>query len=84
MKLLKYQKFKELHIVCKKCNKQIETSQSPYKGCTHPIERQRYKAIVNVNGGRKTRDLKATEYNDAIIELSEFPSWRENLFDIPE
>lgn len=80
MKLLKYQKFKELHIVCKKCNKQIETSQSPYKGCVHPIERQRYKAIVNVNGGRKTRDLKATDYNDAVIELSEFKKELSNPF----
>lgn len=80
MKLLKYQKFKELHIVCKKCNKQIETSQSPYKGCNHPIERQQYKAIVNVNGGRKTRDLKATDYNDAIIELSEFKKELSNPF----
>lgn len=80
MKLLKYQKFKELHIVCKKCNKQIETSQSPYKGCNHPIERQRYKAIVNVNGGRKTRDLKATDYNDAIIELTEFKKELSNPF----
>ena len=80
MKLLKYQKFKELHIVCKKCNKQIETSQSPYKGCNHPIERQRYKAIVNINGGRKTRDLKATDYNDAIIELAEFKKELSNPF----
>lgn len=80
MKLLKYQKFKELHIVCKKCNKQIQTSQSPYKGCNHPIERQRYKAIVNVNGGRKTRDLKAMDYNDAIIELAEFKKELSNPF----
>jgi len=80
MKLLKYQKFKELHIVCKKCNKQIETSQSPYKGCNHPIERQRYKAVINVNGSRKTRDLKATDYNDAIIELAEFKKELSNPF----
>ncbi|AXG73848.1 hypothetical protein DVK85_06185 [Flavobacterium arcticum] len=72
MKLLKYKKFTGLHIVCKKCNKLVEVSQTPYKGCKHPIDRQKYKAIVKINGGRKTRDLNAVEYNDAVKELLEF------------
>jgi len=72
MKILKYKKFTGLHIVCKKCNKLIEVSHEAYKGCVHPIDRQRYKAILKQNGGRKTRDLKALEYDDAIKELLEF------------
>ena len=72
MKILKYKKFKGLHIVCKKCSRNIEVSQDEYKGCNHPLDRQRYKAEVIINGIRKTRDLKATDYNDAIIELAEF------------
>ena len=69
MKLLKYKKFAGLHIVCKKCSKHIEISQDAYKGCKHPIERQRYKAIVSIRGQRKTRDLKSLEYNEAINEI---------------
>lgn len=72
MKLLKYKKFSGLHIVCKKCNKNIEVSQGPYKGCSHPIDRQKYKAILRQNGSRKTRDLKALEYDEAIRELLDF------------
>ncbi|RTY65536.1 hypothetical protein [Flavobacterium sp. LB2P53] len=72
MKILKYKKFTGLHIVCKKCNKLIEVSQASYKGCGHPIERQKYKAIIKLNGIRKTRDLKALEYDDAVAELLEF------------
>ncbi len=69
MKLLKYKKFTGLHIVCKKCCKLIEVSQAAYKGCDHPFDRQKYKAIIKVNGARKTRDLKALEYDAAVKEL---------------
>lgn len=72
MKILKYKKFTGLHVVCKKCNKLIEVNQDAYKGCMHPIDRQKYKAIVKINGSRKTRDLKTLEYDDAIKELLEF------------
>jgi len=72
MKLLKYEKFKGLHIVCKKCNKQIESNQSEYNGCKHPIEKQKYKAVIRKNGVRKTRDLKSLEYDEAVKELIEF------------
>lgn len=72
MKILKFKKFTGLHVVCKKCNKNVEVSSNPYKGCNHPIERQKYKAIVKINGARKTKDLNATEYNDAVKELLEF------------
>jgi len=72
MKILKYKKFAGLHIVCKKCNKLIEVSQEAYKDCKHPIDRQRYKAILKQNGSRKTRDLRTLEYDTAIEELLEF------------
>lgn len=80
MKTLKYKKFSGLHIVCKKCNKNVEVSSSPYKGCNHPIDRQRYKVIVKLNGNRKTRDLKALDYDDAIRELLEFKDELANPF----
>lgn len=72
MKTLKYKKFTGLHIVCKKCNKLVEVSQTTYKGCNHPLERQKYKAIIKTNGSRKTRDLQSLEYDDAIKELLDF------------
>jgi integrase len=78
MKILKYKKFAGLHIVCKKCNKLIEVTSAPYKGCNHPFERQKYKAIIKANGGRKTRDLKSFEYDDAIKELLDFKNELEN------
>ncbi len=72
MKKLKYSKFNGLHIVCKACGKSIEINFNEYKGCIHPIERQRYKAVLRHNGARKTRDLKALEYDEAIKELLDF------------
>jgi len=72
MKKLEYKKFKGLHIVCKGCGKSIEINQSEYKGCKHPIEKQKYKAVLRQNGVRKTKDLKALEYDDAIKELLDF------------
>jgi integrase len=80
MKLLKYKKFAGLHIVCKKCSRYIEVSQNPYKGCNHPIERQKYKVVLKVNGGRKTRDLKALDYDEAIKELLAFKDELTNPF----
>lgn len=82
MKILKYKKFSGLHIVCKKCNKLVEVSQQAYKDCQHPIERQKYKAIIKINGCRKTRDLKATDFNDAVKELLEFKDELANPFKI--
>jgi integrase len=72
MKILKFKKFKGLHIVCKGCSKQIEINQDEYKGCTHPLEKQKYKAIIHTKDGRRTKDLKALEYDDAIKELLDF------------
>jgi integrase len=72
MKTLKYKKFTGLHIVCKKCCKLVEVSQASYRGCEHPFDRQKYKAIIKVKGTRKTRDLKALDYDTAVKELLEF------------
>lgn len=88
MKLLKYKKFTGLHIVCKKCNKLIELSQKPYNGCTHPLDRQKYKAIVKKDGKRRTKDLAATDYNEAVKELLQFRDEVSNpvkiLFEVSE
>lgn len=80
MKLLKYKKFAGLHIVCKSCNKTIEVNPAPYNGCNHPIEKQRYKGLFRKNGKRTTKDLKSTNYDDAVAELIE---WKKNLDNPP-
>jgi integrase/ribosomal protein L37E len=80
MKILKYKKFQNLHIVCKRCGRHIEVSQTPYKDCNHPIERQKYKAVLKANGGRKTRDLKSLDYDEAIKELLAFKDELSNPF----
>lgn len=80
MKILKYKKFTGLHIVCKRCGRHIEVSQTPYKGCIHPIERQKYKAVIKVNGGRKTRDLQSLDYDEAVKELFAFKDELSNPF----
>lgn len=84
--LLKFNKFDGLHIVCKGCNRNIELTQTPYKGCFHPIEKQRYKGLYKVRGQRKTRDLKSRDYDEAIKELLD---WKGELanhlkFKLPE
>ncbi|WP_146739546.1 tyrosine-type recombinase/integrase [Flavobacterium aciduliphilum] len=61
-----------MHIVCKKCGRHIEVSQDEYKGCNHPIDRQKYKAIVSINGARKTRDLQTLDYDTAVKKVLEF------------
>ncbi len=80
MKLLKYKKFAGLHIVCKKCGRHIEVSQTPYNGCVHPLERQKYKAVLKANEGRKTRDLTSLDYDEAIKELLAFKDELSNPF----
>lgn len=72
MKKLEFKKFKGLHIVCKGCGKQIEINNSEYKECKHPLEKQKYKAVIRHKGVRKTRDLKAIIYDEAIKELIDF------------
>ena len=80
MKLLKYKKFAGLHIVCKKCGRHIEVSQTPYNGCVHPLERQKYKAVLKANRGRKTRDLTSLDYDEAIKEMLAFKDELSNPF----
>jgi integrase len=80
MKILKYKKFTGLHIVCKRCGRHIEVSQTSYKGCNHPIERQKYKAVLKANNARKTRDLKSLDYDEAIKEMLAFKDELSNPF----
>ena len=76
MKILRFKAFEGLHIVCKKCQRNIEVTHTPYNGCHHPIERQRYKAMFRINGRRLTKDLVSLEYDAAIKELL---LWKEQL-----
>ena len=80
MKILKYKKFVGLHVICKKCGKILEINQDPYKGCNHPIERQRYKAVIKYNGVRRTRDLKSLDYTEAVKELIDFKDELKNPY----
>ena len=76
MTKLKYKKFEGLHIVCKKCARNIELTNTAYNGCTHPIERQKYKGMFRINGRRLTKDLVSREYDAAVQELL---IWKEEL-----
>ena len=73
-KRLEYRPYKGLQIVCKCCTKAIHKSMNSYKGCSHPIDRQIYKAVIidPYSGNRKTRDLKSKDFDGAIIELLAF------------
>lgn len=62
--------------MCKKCNKSIEINSDAYKGCNHPLEKQRYKAVIRIDGSRKTKDLSSKEYDDAVVELI---AWKKEL-----
>ena len=71
---LKYKKYSGLQIICRKCKKQIHNNSS-HKNCSHPIEKQSYKAVITVpnsGGKRKTKILSARTYDQAVIELIEF------------
>lgn len=80
MKLLKYKKFAGLHIVCKKCGRNIELTQTLYNDCVHPLDRQKYKAILKVNGARKTRDFQTSDYDEAVKGVLDFKEELSNPF----
>ena len=71
---LKFKPYKGLQIVCKVCGKTIHKNGRSYKGCSHPLDRQVYKAVIKdpFTLKVKTRDLKSKVYDEAIIELLDF------------
>ena len=71
-KTLKYSKFPGLQIVCKKCQKALHVNSEDYNGCNHQpfLEKQVYKYIFQHNGERKTKNLSAKDYNEALLEIS--------------
>jgi len=75
MNKLKYKPFPGLKIKCKKCNRLIHNQKTSSGNCAHPFESQVYKAVIdipNTGGDRKTRDLRAKDYEEAVLELLEF------------
>lgn len=76
MKTLKYKPYQGLQIVCKakNCGAAIHVNNKPYRGCNHPIEKQRYKAVLinPFTGKKQTRDLVSRNYDEAILELLKF------------
>ena len=75
MKKLYYKEYKGLQVFCQKCRSIITANTKATKKCNHPIERQIYKAniIVPDSGGkRRTKNLVAREFDQAVIELINF------------
>ena len=70
---LEYQKFKGLIVFCNKCKRNIHNKQKG-KNCSHPIEKQVYKAIVRTGTGyeRKTKILEARDFAGAVKEFFDF------------
>lgn len=76
---LEYQKFKGLIVFCNKCKRNIQNKQKGKK-CSHPIDKQVYKAIVRTGSGyeRKTKILEAREFDKALKEFLEFKEQVQN------
>lgn len=70
---LEYQKFKGLIVFCNKCKRNIHNKQKGKK-CSHPIDKQVYKAIVRTGSGyeRKTKILEARDFASAVKEFFDF------------
>ncbi|NPD44654.1 hypothetical protein [Lentimicrobium sp. S6] len=71
---LEYKYFPGLTVYCNQCNLSIHHKNKGNK-CKHPINKQVYKAIVRIpNSGydRKTKILKARDYNEAVKEFIDF------------
>jgi len=74
-KNLDYQKIIGLFVFCRKCRSDINGNSKSANGCNHPIESQAYKAIIRIpNSGydRKTKILKARNFEDALLEFAAF------------
>lgn len=65
---------KGLYVFCRDCKAKSKTDLPKVPICTHPTDRLVFKAFVYIPGTRnlRTRILKATNHNDAIIEKIEF------------
>jgi hypothetical protein len=66
---------KGLTIFCNQCKNEIHRNVTVNNKCTHPIEKQVYKAIViipNSGGRRRTKNLIAITFDEAIIEFLKF------------
>ncbi|KAF0236677.1 MAG: hypothetical protein FD181_2581 [Prolixibacteraceae bacterium] len=70
---LEYHKFKGLFLYCNKCDNYIHQKQKGKK-CSHPIEKQVYKAIIRTGNGyeRKFKTLDARDFAGAVKETLDF------------
>ena len=70
---LEFQKIKGLFLYCNKCDNYIHQKQKGKK-CSHPIEKQVYKAIIRTGNGyeRKFKTLDARDFRTAFSELKDF------------
>ena len=74
-KSIEYRRFPGLHVCCKVCGKNVFHKQNGEKSCSHPIERQFYKAqikIPNSGGKRTSKNLNAKTFDEALKEFLEF------------
>ncbi len=79
-KRLEYRHYVGLQVFCQKCKRSISTKKKTKVDCNHPIDRQIYKASIGVpNATRvKTKNLKATTFDEAVVELIKFKREVEN------
>ena len=78
---LEYQNFKGLIVFCNKCKSNIHNNQTSKRKCSHPLEKQVYKAIVkdpNAGGQRRTKILSSRIFNEAIVEFIKYKKEVEN------
>ena len=72
---LEYEKIKGLIVFCNKCERNIH-NKNKSKKCSHPIDKQVYKAIIRIRTGngykRKTNVLKARDFRTAFIEFKDY------------
>lgn len=68
-----YKKFIGLFVSFYDCGRNVHHKQSGSKICSHPIDRQFYKAKhKDPQGNYRTRNLKATSYDEGVKEALQF------------
>jgi integrase len=65
---------KGLFVYCNKCKSKSKTTLTKKSNCTHPSDKVVFKAIITIPGTKsvRTKILKATNLEDAIIEKIQF------------
>mgnify|MGYP001430219889 CR=1 FL=1 len=69
----KGKKIKGLYVFCNKCKAKSKSRLAPSSKCSHPIDKQVYKAIITIPGTKKVRTkVLPLNIDDAIKEILNF------------